>query len=736
MLYTIFLACQHYPSDAEFQRTQHIVDTTVASVFMMELCLRLTAFGTNLLSSATEFADAALVTLCFLELFLSSLMSGMAALRSLRAVRALRVLLVLRAFRHFTAFRYMINALQNCVESLVNYFGLLLLLYFIFAVSGMSVLGGNELKYDLDVSRRTCYTYENGTVSRNWCDDYELNSTELEFEYLKTASDRSHYNTLASAFVTVLQVSTLDWVVLNWREMGSSPIALGFHVMLIIIVNFMMFNLLLAVIVDSVAGAEGADLQALKAADKHLDSGDSKRGDFAELTMSIALRLRDLGYDQKHCEGKSSWVTMAIERGVQTANSNSSDPPTETKTNLKVKGTDNVNSKIPSLSGSGGVNKGSVFMRSPERAKVAPDGTAMLPWAPPSTEDAWSSPWVRGRNSEAAEMVAAIGRMGRLREPESNRPTECCPNATLEKLIAHWTFEVVSFFMVAVSCVLLSLESPGLEDGSQLAESLKILDLSISIFFGVEAALKIFGMGYQKYFADSWNRLDFFIVIIAFISMIVASGATSGAKAARGVRAVRAMRALRALRVVTRVHGLRVVVETIFKVLNDIWTSLLLSIFVVMFFAILGTHLFCGMFWHCNDGSPKTREECVGVFSDRWGNYGELQWVNRRSNFDNVGESLFALFRIATLDEGWIAIVYSGVDAVGQDEPPMFEHNMVASLYFMVFIFAGAFVCISLIVGQIINLYAQLNREEVPPRRPAHNQLPAMFTAHPSDTPV
>ena len=45
----------------------------------------------------------------------------------------------------------LIIALQNCIESLVNFFGLLLLLYFIFAVCGMSERtvsdagGSNEL---------------------------------------------------------------------------------------------------------------------------------------------------------------------------------------------------------------------------------------------------------------------------------------------------------------------------------------------------------------------------------------------------------------------------------------------------------------------------------------------------------------------------------------------------------------------------------------------------------------
>ena len=44
-----------------------------------------------------------------------------------------------------------------------------------------------------------------------------------------------------------------------------------------------------------------------------------------------------------------------------------------------------------------------------------------------------------------------------------------------------------------------------------------------------------------------------------------------------------------------------------------------------------------------------------------------FRWVNRKYNFDNLGQALMSLFVLASKD-GWVNIMYTGLDAVGVDQ--------------------------------------------------------------------
>lgn len=47
------------------------------------------------------------------------------------------------------------------------------------------------------------------------------------------------------------------------------------------------------------------------------------------------------------------------------------------------------------------------------------------------------------------------------------------------------------------------------------------------------------------------------------------------------------------------------------------------------------------------------------------------QWVNRRYNFDDLGQALMALFVLSSKD-GWVNIMYNGLDAVGVNQQVRF----------------------------------------------------------------
>jgi len=57
-----------------------------------------------------------------------------------------------------------------------------------------------------------------------------------------------------------------------------------------------------------------------------------------------------------------------------------------------------------------------------------------------------------------------------------------------------------------------------------------------------------------------------------------------------------------------------------------------------------------------------TKEDCLA--------YPNHQWINSDYNFDHLGQALLTLFVIASKD-GWVNIMYTGIDAVGVDKQPI-----------------------------------------------------------------
>ena len=73
--------------------------------------------------------------------------------------------------------------------------------------------------------------------------------------------------------------------------------------------------------------------------------------------------------------------------------------------------------------------------------------------------------------------------------------------------------------------------------------------------------------------------------------------------------------------------------------------------------------LFKGTFYHCTGPDIQlvtNKTECLTKHPDN-------QWLNKKYNFDNLPQALMSLFVLSSKD-GWINIMYSGLDAVGVDK--------------------------------------------------------------------
>jgi hypothetical protein len=79
-------------------------------------------------------------------------------------------------------------------------------------------------------------------------------------------------------------------------------------------------------------------------------------------------------------------------------------------------------------------------------------------------------------------------------------------------------------------------------------------------------------------------------------------------------------------------------------------------------------------------------------------------WVNSDSNFDNSITSMLTLFKMCTT-EGWIDIMWSGVDARGSNLEPKRDYKIEWVFFFIMFIIFGSLFILNLFVGVVINTF-------------------------------
>ncbi|ERL93537.1 hypothetical protein D910_10826 [Dendroctonus ponderosae] len=139
------------------------------------------------------------------------------------------------------------------------------------------------------------------------------------------------------------------------------------------------------------------------------------------------------------------------------------------------------------------------------------------------------------------------------------------------------------------------------------------------------------------------------------------------------------------------------------------WTNLAFSIIFVieMFFkwVALGFNKYFSSFWTLLDFLivfvVQTKWDCADL------NY---TWENSKISFDHVGVAYLALFQVATF-EGWMEVMADAVDARKVNEQPTREANIYAYLYFVVFIVCGSFFTLNLFIGVIIDNFNMLKKK-------------------------
>nr|QBP05236.1 voltage-dependent T-type calcium 3b [Petromyzon marinus] len=140
----------------------------------------------------------------------------------------------------------------------------------------------------------------------------------------------------------------------------------------------------------------------------------------------------------------------------------------------------------------------------------------------------------------------------------------------------------------------------------------------------------------------TWNTLDGFLVLVSLVDIIVSLASDSGARILGILRVLRLLRTLRPLRVISRAPGLKLVVETLITSLKPIGNIVLICCAFFIIFGILG------------------------------------------------------------VQDGWVNIMYTGLDAVGLDQQPVINYNPWMLLYFISFLLLVSFFVLNMFVGVVV----------------------------------
>ncbi|KAG0411343.1 hypothetical protein HPB47_011525, partial [Ixodes persulcatus] len=264
--------------------------------------------------------------------------------------------------------------------------------------------------------------------------------------------------------------------------------------------------------------------------------------------------------------------------------------------------------------------------------------------------------------------------------------------------------------------------------------------------------------GQERYLAEAWNRLDFFIVVAGALEYVLDVGNIN-------LSAIRTIRVLRPLRAINRIPSMRILVMLLLDTLPMLGNVLLLCFFVFFIFGIVGVQLWAGLLrqrcylvlpddnvsipspissyyqgvdaerdFICSTEKDNGMHRCSGLpplvlttglvcnasalpHSDNvptnascvnWNQYysnctaGDKNPFQGSISFDNIGLAWVAIFLVISL-EGWSDIMYYVQDA----------HSFWDWIYFVLLIVIGSFFMINLCLVVIATQFSETKKREM-----------------------
>ncbi|XP_018615944.1 sodium channel protein type 8 subunit alpha-like isoform X2 [Scleropages formosus] len=293
------------------------------------------------------------------------------------------------------------------------------------------------------------------------------------------------------------------------------------------------------------------------------------------------------------------------------------------------------------------------------------------------------------------------------------------------KILIHSVFSMIIMCTILTNCVFMTFSNP--------PEWSKQVEYTFTGIYTFESAVKIIARGFCiddfTFLRDPWNWLDFMVISMAYITEFVNLG---------NVSALRTFRVLRALKTISVIPGLKTIVGALIQSVKKLSDVMILTVFCLSVFALIGLQLFMGNLRHkcviwpinstenylsngskgfdweeyimkeenfyflpgqndallCGNSSDSGRcpEGYTCMKAGRNPNYGY-------TSFDSFGWAFLALFRLMTQDY-WENLYQLTLRAAGK----------TYMIFFVLVIFVGSFYLVNLILAVVAMAYEEQNQ--------------------------
>uniref|UniRef100_A0A4W6C372 Voltage-dependent T-type calcium channel subunit alpha-1H n=1 Tax=Lates calcarifer TaxID=8187 RepID=A0A4W6C372_LATCA len=740
---TLSMGIEYHEQPEELTDVLEISNIVFTSMFVLEMGFMLNPYN---------IFDSIIVIISVWEI-IGQADGGLSVLRTFRLLR------VLKLVRFLPALRRQLVVLMKTMDNVATFCMLLMLFIFTFSILGMHLFG---CKFSLQM--------ENGD----------------------TIPDRKNFDSLLWAIVTVFQILTQeDWNVVLYNGMAStSPWAALYFVALMTFGNYVLFNLLVAILVEGFQAEGDANRSE---SDDEKKSDNFEEDEKVEQLRDTELKMYSLMMTANgHVDPRGSMAPPIIMRTAATpmptpktgvghaesrrGSSTSMEPLAYDQHSLSLSSPGRRSPLPPRGSGSSWGSRRSSWNslgRAPslKRRDTSGERESLLSGEGGEEEDSVEDKGEAGGNNrlrpgslellQASTLLPSIiaeygdcnGRTLTYdpnvnsdpkddsspeddmdddnslcywikKELRNMKPRWCkehedsslylfSPESPFrvwcQSVISHKLFDHVVLVFIFLNCITIALERPDIQPHSTERVFLSVSNYIFTVIFLAEMAMKVVALGFcfgnQSYLQSSWNVLDGLLVFVSLVDILVSLAYTGGNRILGILRVLRLLRTLRPLRVISRAPGLKLVVETLITSLRPIGNIVLICCAFFIVFGILGVQLFKGKFYHCEGLDTKNitnKSDCLQA------NY---RWIRRKYNFDNLVQALMSLFVLSCKD-GWVNIMYDGLDAVGVDQQPVRNHNPWMLLYFISFLLIVSFFVLNMFVGVVVENFHKCRQDQ------------------------
>ncbi|KAH9286568.1 Voltage-dependent calcium channel type A subunit alpha-1 [Echinococcus granulosus] len=656
-LNTICVAIEHYGQPAWLTSFLYYAEYVFLGLFMTEMLLKMYGLGFRLyFQSSFNIFDCVVIIGSLFEILLALVQPDTSF--GISVLRALRLLRIFKVTRYWADLRNLVLSLLSSMRSIISLVFLLFLFILIFALLGMQLFGGE-------------FNFEEGLPAQN-------------------------FDSFVKALLTVFQILTgEDWNSVMYNGIRSQGGTNGggfiyciYFVLLVLIGNYTLLNVFLAIAVDNLANAH--DLSDAEQADQNEEKlKEAKAKGFQPSTLDLT------DPDKAHL---LPWVRTPTKEKNNLWQENYPGDSTNVKEMTLQVGDQKANGNFLSSSLS-------TQRKGQNCISFESDETGQLP---------------DSENVGHGKPVLPYSSMF-IFAPTNGIRRFCHFVVNLRY------FDLFIMIVICASSIALAAEDPVAENSTK-NKILEHFDYAFTGVFTVEMVLKVIDLGVVlhpgAYCRDPWNILDAIVVFCALVAFTMNRNAlrlgkpatSASAKNLNTIKSLRVLRVLRPLKTIKRVPKLKAVFDCVLSSLRNVLNILIVFVLFQFIFAVIAVQLFQGKFFYCNDASKLTKEECQGQFFDYnadgvpttvW-----REWKAHGFNYDNVYYAMLTLFTVTT-GEGWPGVLKNSMDATHVNRGPLEDYQQQVAIFYITFFVVFPFFFVNIFVALIIITFQKQGENEL-----------------------